>query len=149
MLINNFSMLCGKNRATITDISKATGISRTTLTSIYYDRAKSITFEVLDKLCIYFNCSLNDIIEYKKDVDFCIECREDVEYDVVKEMCTSDINGTKLEHRVYEARCTQCGEKMYIPELYDENSKEVRYAMKKAGIGTEGFIEKIKEETNE
>lgn len=64
MISNKFSGLIGEKLIKITKISEETGISRTTLTSLYYRRSKAISFDVLDKLCKYLNCDINDIFEY-------------------------------------------------------------------------------------
>lgn len=50
----------------ISALAKATGISRVTLTQLYYRRTKQIDLETLDKLCDYLNCSIGDIIEFQK-----------------------------------------------------------------------------------
>lgn len=68
MINNNFSRILGERLLKISKISKDTGISRTTLTNIYYKRCTYISFDVLDKLCNYLDCKLEDIIEYKKEV---------------------------------------------------------------------------------
>ncbi len=47
----------------------ATGINRNTLTSMYYDRAIRIELPVADKLCKYFNCTMNDLFEFKEEVE--------------------------------------------------------------------------------
>ena len=39
------------------------------LTSMYYDRAVRIELPVADKLCKYFNCTMNDLFEFKEDVE--------------------------------------------------------------------------------
>lgn len=67
MIKNNFSRLLGERLIKMKTISEATGISRTTLWSIYNRRCKAITFDVLDKLCKYLQCGLEDIIEFKPD----------------------------------------------------------------------------------
>lgn len=67
MINNHLSRLLGENLIKISDISKGTGISRTTLTRLYYRRAKGITFDVLDRLCKYLCCSVGDVIEYIED----------------------------------------------------------------------------------
>lgn len=67
MLENKFSQLLGKKRIKISTISKATGISRTTLTGLYYGRTASIEFATLDRLCEYLNCTIGDIFEFKKE----------------------------------------------------------------------------------
>lgn len=59
---NNLALLMAQKKKKISDVSKDTGISRTTLTNIYYERNKSITFEVLEKLCNYFECSVDEFI---------------------------------------------------------------------------------------
>lgn len=68
MINNNLSTIMGKKRTNISAVAKATGISRTTLTSLYYDRSNGITFSVLDKLCSYFDCTPGDIFEVTKGV---------------------------------------------------------------------------------
>lgn len=55
-------MLLGEKRARISDVCRETGISRTTLTALYYDKGKGIYFDVLEKLCVYFDCNVGDIL---------------------------------------------------------------------------------------
>lgn len=68
MIKNQLAVLMAKRLEKITKVAKATGISRTTLTSIYYRREKYISYEVLEKLCDYFNCELSDFLTKEKDV---------------------------------------------------------------------------------
>lgn len=63
---NKFSALLGARRIKISEVSKATGISRTTLTNLYYDRTCNITLEVVDKLCRYLGCQVSDLFEYEE-----------------------------------------------------------------------------------
>ena len=67
MIYNNFPGLIGDKLINITQMSKDTGISRTTLTNLRYRRASGITFEVLDKLCSYLDCGVEDILRYVKE----------------------------------------------------------------------------------
>lgn len=67
MISNKFSIILGERLLKISKISEETGISRTTLTNLYYRKSKYITFETLDKLCNYLACSIEDIIEYQPD----------------------------------------------------------------------------------
>lgn len=64
---NKFSGLLGSRLLRITKVAQDTGISRTTLTNLYYKRTQHISFEVLDKLCKYLQCEIGDILEYKDD----------------------------------------------------------------------------------
>lgn len=51
----------------LSTLAKETGISRSTLTKIYYSKNEMISFDVLDKLCKYFDCDISDILEFTKD----------------------------------------------------------------------------------
>lgn len=62
MICNNLSKWLGEKRIKISDISRETGISRMTLTSIYNERNKAISFDVLEKLCKFFKCSIGDLL---------------------------------------------------------------------------------------
>lgn len=45
---NNFRVLLAKQRKKVSDVYKATGISKTTLTSLYYERTKNPEFLVIN-----------------------------------------------------------------------------------------------------
>ena len=64
---NRFSTLLGENRLSISDVSRQTGISRTTLTNLYYGKGAAISFSVLAQLCEFFNCDIGDIL-YTQEV---------------------------------------------------------------------------------
>lgn len=66
MVDNRLAILMAERLVKITEISKVTGISRTTLTNLYYKRAKGISFNVLNELCEYFKCDICDLFEHKK-----------------------------------------------------------------------------------
>lgn len=66
MLDNNLAVLLAQRLDKITNVSKATGISRTTLTNMYYKRSKSISNETLEKLCDYLDCDIGDLIVINK-----------------------------------------------------------------------------------
>lgn len=61
MIVNHFSALAGAKRMKISAIRAATGLSRTTLTALYHDRAKGIQFDTLDKLCQCLQCQPGDL----------------------------------------------------------------------------------------
>lgn len=64
IIVNKFSKLLEGKSIKITTISNATGISRTTLTDIYFQRSGGISFRVLDRLCEYLGCKIGDLFEY-------------------------------------------------------------------------------------
>lgn len=59
---NGLSALLGARRIKIATVSRDTGISRSTLTGLYYGKTKGVSFAVLGKLCEYLSCSVEDIL---------------------------------------------------------------------------------------
>ena len=66
MVVNNLSRILGDRLIKISEVARATGISRTTLTALYYKRCSGVSFETLDKLCKYLDCNVSDLLEYKE-----------------------------------------------------------------------------------
>mgnify|MGYP005904511531 CR=1 FL=1 len=66
MIRNKLSALMGERLVRISKLAKMTGLSRATVTLIYYRKTKSIDFRTLDKLCEALNCNVEDIIEYRR-----------------------------------------------------------------------------------
>lgn len=63
MIKSNLPMLMAQTGCrSINKISKATGISRTTLTALYYSKCNGIQYDTLDKLCVFFDCQIGDIL---------------------------------------------------------------------------------------
>lgn len=58
-------MILGARLLKTEDVATATGISKTTLTNIYYMRAKNVQLTTLIKICDFLNISLSELIEYK------------------------------------------------------------------------------------
>ncbi len=54
-------------RVSMEEISSATGIHRTTLSRIANQKGYNATTEVLDKLCAFFQVSIDKIAEYLED----------------------------------------------------------------------------------
>jgi len=67
MIKCHLSKLMGERKVKIADVARAIDVNRNTITLLFYEKAKRIDFEVLDKLCQYFNCSVGDILEYKEE----------------------------------------------------------------------------------
>lgn len=55
ILAENLRVFLARKNMTITNLSKETGIARSTLTNIYYGHNEMIKFETLDKLAEYMN----------------------------------------------------------------------------------------------
>ncbi len=63
MIRCHLSRLMGEKRVRIMDVARATGISRNMLARLYYDRAKRVDLNDLDKLCKYFGCTVAELFE--------------------------------------------------------------------------------------
>lgn len=66
MIICKLSTLMGKHRYSIQYVHEKSGLSRTTISNLYNDKAKRIDYETLDKLCCLFNCEITDVISIDK-----------------------------------------------------------------------------------
>lgn len=56
-----------ENRMTQKDLIEATGINKNTISKYFNNTSEKITKEHLNILCKYFNCKIEDIIEYIPD----------------------------------------------------------------------------------
>lgn len=65
MIKCHLSKLMGERKLKIADIARDIGVHRNTVTLLYFEKAKRIDFEVLDKLCRHFSCSVSDLLEFK------------------------------------------------------------------------------------
>lgn len=66
IVTGNFAVLLAKKHLKISEVARRTGISRTTLTNLYYNKSGAISFTVLSKLCDYLNCGVGDLVSYEK-----------------------------------------------------------------------------------
>ncbi|MGG0794636.1 helix-turn-helix transcriptional regulator [Brevibacillus laterosporus] len=72
MIKCNLAVILAERGLKITDVAKATGISRTTLTALYYNQGKGIQFDTLDLLCEQLGIPVSQLISHHY-VDFEIE----------------------------------------------------------------------------
>ena len=59
---NNFRVILAKKRKTVADLSKDTGISKTTLTNLYYERTKNPDSQTLLKLSNDLGVTIDEIL---------------------------------------------------------------------------------------
>ena len=53
-------------RITIGEVAESTGVHRLTLSKIMNLKGYSTGTEILDRLCAYFDCRIEDLVEYVK-----------------------------------------------------------------------------------
>jgi len=51
----------GKERYSIEDVHKRTGLSRSTVSNLYNDKATRVDYTTIDKLCLLFKCEVSDL----------------------------------------------------------------------------------------
>ena len=66
MIKINLSKLMGERRLKIAEVSRATGISRSALTRLYYEDVERLDLKSLEVLCSYLEV---DIAEFMEIVD--------------------------------------------------------------------------------
>lgn len=53
-----------RRRITVQEVADAAGISRTTLSKVLNQHGTSLRSENLDRLCNYFHCRIEDLVEH-------------------------------------------------------------------------------------
>lgn len=64
MIKSNLSTLMGSKRLKVIDVAREIEVNRNAIDLLYKDEAKKVDIEVLDKLCKFFKCTPNDILEF-------------------------------------------------------------------------------------
>ena len=59
---NNMRVLLAKKREKISHVAKATGLSKSTLTVLYYERTKNPEAETLLKIADYLGVTLDELL---------------------------------------------------------------------------------------
>ena len=68
-IITNLDVILAKRKMTLTQLSKAIGISLTNLLLLKTDNVKDLRYNTLEKICIVLDCQPGDILEYRPDED--------------------------------------------------------------------------------
>ncbi|MGO2236308.1 MAG: helix-turn-helix domain-containing protein [Marinomonas sp.] len=66
MIKCHLSKIMGEKKLKISDVSNETGINRGTITRLYHETAVRVEFEVLEQLCNYLGCGIEDLLEIQK-----------------------------------------------------------------------------------
>ena len=68
-IITNLDVMLAKRKMTLTQLSKAIGISLTNLSLLKTGNEKGLRYNTLEKICIVLDCQPGDILEYIPDED--------------------------------------------------------------------------------
>jgi len=66
VLKNNMRVILAKQRKKTSDVAEATGISKSTLTALYYERAKNPSLDTLKKVSSYLGVTLDEFLDTKE-----------------------------------------------------------------------------------
>jgi len=67
MIKCHLSRLMGERKHSIQDVHRATGISRATLTRLYYEHNDAIRYQTIEKLCRFYGVQVGDLLEWIPD----------------------------------------------------------------------------------
>ncbi|CCX80911.1 uncharacterized protein BN763_01789 [Clostridium sp. CAG:715] len=63
MLKNNLSAIMGAKRIKIYELEKISGISRSTITRLYYNQTNTVSFNTIENICKALNCTPGYLFE--------------------------------------------------------------------------------------
>ena len=95
MIYCNLSGLMATKKVNISTVSRDTGISRTTLTGLYYNNFKGIQLDTLNVLCRYFNVTTEKMLifsRYDIDVKFNFFNSDHIDFEELPEQVISVID---------------------------------------------------------
>ena len=64
MIHCNLATLLAERKLKISKVAEDTGLSRTTLTSMYYNQGSGIQLNTIDKLCIYLDIAIDQLYSF-------------------------------------------------------------------------------------
>ena len=57
----------GRDKRNIADVSRLTGLNRSTITALYRESATRIELPAIEQLCSLFKCSVGELLELVPD----------------------------------------------------------------------------------
>ena len=68
MIKCHLSRMMGERKLKVMDVARETGLHRHTITSLYKETAQRVELDAVEKLCIFFECEVGDMLELVKGV---------------------------------------------------------------------------------
>jgi putative transcriptional regulator len=63
----HLSTLMGRDKLRISDVSRLTGLNRSTVSSLYKETATRLDLAAIEALCNLFRCSVGELLEHVPD----------------------------------------------------------------------------------
>jgi putative transcriptional regulator len=67
MIRCHLSTLMGRDKLRVADVSRRTGLNRSTITALYNETTTRVDLPAIEQLCRLFNCQVGDLFEYIND----------------------------------------------------------------------------------
>jgi len=67
MIRCHLSTLMGRDKLRIVDVSRRTGLNRSTITALYRETTTRVELPAVEQLCRLFNCQVGDLFEVIDD----------------------------------------------------------------------------------
>jgi putative transcriptional regulator len=67
MIRCHLSTLMGRDKLRISDVSRLTGLNRSTVTSLYKETVTRVDIAAIDALCRLFHCPVGELFEHLPD----------------------------------------------------------------------------------
>ena len=67
MIEVNLDVMMARRRMSLNELSERVGITVATLSILKNNKAKAVRFSTLDAICRELDCSVGDILEFRKD----------------------------------------------------------------------------------
>lgn len=65
----HLSALMGRDKLRISDVSRVTGLNRSTVAALYKETVTRVEVSAINSLCDLFRCSVGELFEYVPDAD--------------------------------------------------------------------------------
>ena len=63
----HLSTLMGRDKLKVSDVSRATGLNRSTVSALYKETATRLDLAAIDALCKLFRCPVGELFEHVPD----------------------------------------------------------------------------------
>ena len=67
MIRCHLSTLMGRDKLRIADVSRRTGLNRSTITALYKETITRVDLPAVEQLCRLFDCQIGDLFEFVDD----------------------------------------------------------------------------------
>ena len=63
MIRCHLARMMGEHKLRIADVSRESGLSRSTVTLLYRETVQKVDLETIEKLCLLFKCEVGELLE--------------------------------------------------------------------------------------